>query len=120
MLTTLLRVVFPSYLALVVVLSVAQRGPDLPEGGDKLAHLGAYLLMALLGMPLTTSLRSSAGMFLAIAAIGALLEGVQAIVPTRTASGWDLVANLMGAVVGTLVWLGVAHALRRWPADVES
>ena len=120
MFTTVLRVAFPLYVVLVVVLSVVPAGPDLPVGGDKLAHFGAYMLMAILGMPLTTRLRSTAGMFLFVVAVGAALEGFQAMIPARTASGWDLVANLVGAAAGTMVWLGVVEALRRWPAGVES
>ena len=120
MLTTVLRVVFPLYVVLVVALSVVQSGPDLAVGGDKLVHFGAYLVMALLGMPLTTSSRSAVRMLLLIAALGAALEGVQAMIPARMASAWDLVANLVGAIVGTSVWLGVVKALRRWPEGVES
>ena len=120
MLTTVLRVVFPLYVVLIVGLSVVQRGPDLAVGGDKVAHFGAYFVMAFLGMFLTTSLWSSVRMLLLIAALGAALEGVQAMIPARMTSGWDLVANLVGVTVGTLVWLGVVRALRRWPEGVES
>ena len=116
----MLRVVFPLYVVLVVALSVVQSGPDLAVGGDKVAHFGAYLVMALLGMPQTNSLRSAVRMLFLIGALGATLEGVQAMIPARIASGWDLVANVVGAAVGTLVWLGVVKALRRWPAGVES
>jgi len=84
-------------------------------GGDKLVHFGAYLLMALLGMPLTTSFRSAVQMSLVIAATGVALEGFQALMPRRMPSGWDVVANLVGETAGVFVWLGVVKALRRWP-----
>ena len=115
MLTTLLRVMFPLYVLLVVALSLLPRGPEL-GGGDKLAHLGAYMLMAVLGMSLTSRRRSAVGMFLFIVAVGAALEGFQSMIPNRTPSGWDLVANLVGATAGTLVRLGTVKVRQRWPA----
>ena len=117
MLTTVLRVVFPLYVVLVAVLSIVPRGPELAVGGDKLAHFGAYMLMALLGMPLTFSRRSAVRMLLIVVAIGVAIEGLQAIIPVRTSSGWDAVANGLGATAGTLVWLGMVKALQRWPAS---
>ena len=118
--TRVFRVVFSSYVVLVVVLSLVPRGPDLPEGGDKLAHFGAYMLMAILGMAWPTRFRSAVGMFLFVVAVGAALEGFQAMIPARTASGWDLVFNLVGATAGTLVWLGAVKVQQRWPTRVES
>ena len=84
-------------------------------GGDKLVHFGAYLLMALLGMPLTNSFRSAVQMLLVIAVTGVALEGFQALTPERMPSGWDVVANLAGATAGAFVWLGVVKTLLRWP-----
>ena len=110
-------VVFPLFVVLIILLSLS---PDFAVGGDKLAHFGAYLLMALFGMSLTTSFRSAVRMLLAIVVIGAALEGVQAMIPTRSASGWDLVANWVGVSAGTFIWLGVVKTLRRWPVAVEN
>jgi VanZ family protein len=105
LITTILRVVFPLYVVLIGVMSLTPRGPELAVGGDKLAHCGAYLVIAILGMPLTSRRRPAVGMFLLVVAVGAALEGLQAVTPNRTPSGWDLVANSAGAAIGSLVWL---------------
>ncbi len=113
LLIKLLWVVFPMYVGLVAILSLVPRGPELAVGGDKLAHFGAYLVMALLGMPLTRGRRRAMGMFLFVVAVGASMVGVQAFTPDRLASGWDMVANLSGATSGTLVWRGAVRIRQR-------
>ena len=76
--------------------------------------------MALLGMPLTARVRARLLMLLTIAAIGAALEGLQAIVPNRAASGLDLVANVTGAMVGASLWVGAVRVRQRRLTRVES
>ena len=112
LLTIVLRTVLAFYVVIIVVLSLVPHGPELGTG-DKWAHFASYMLMAIIGMLLTSSLRSAVIMFLLIAAVGAALEGLQGIIPTRTPSGWDLVADLAGASAGTLVWLGFVKAQSR-------
>lgn len=106
----ILRIVFPAYVGVIVVLSLLPGAPA-PPGGDKLAHFGAYALMAFLGMPLTSTGRGRALMLLAIVAIGGGLEAAQAMMPSRTPSELDLVADVAGALAGTLIWWGV---VRTW------
>lgn len=100
-----LQVVFTLYIALIVLLSLLPRAPGVSN--DKLAHLGAYMLMALIGMPLTGTPKTRVRMLLSIIAIGAGLEAVQSIIPGRSASGWDLAADATGAVAGSALWLVV-------------
>ncbi len=103
-----LRIVFVAYAAFIVLLSLAPSEPEMPAGvSDKLVHFGAYALMALIGMPLAATPRGRTALLFSIVAIGAGLEAIQAAVPQRSASGWDLVADAIGAVAGSLVWLTV-------------
>ena len=108
------RRVFASYVGLIVLLSLLPRAPELPvPGGDKLTHFAAYVLMALLGMPLAATVRAQLLMLLTIVAIGGALEGLQAIVPNRAPSELDLVANVTGAVVGASLWVGAVRVRQR-------
>ncbi len=103
-----LRAAFPVYVAVVVVLSLMPLAAELPgQGADKLVHFAAYGIMALLGMPLVNVGRSRLVMLLAIVAVGAVLEGMQLMLPYRDASALDLVANCLGAIAGAGLWLVV-------------
>lgn len=103
-----LRAVFPVYVAVVVVLSLLPLAAELPgQGADKLVHFAAYGIMALLGMPLVSVGRSRLVMLLAIVAVGAVLEGLQLMLPYRDPSALDLVANCLGAIAGAGLWLVV-------------
>ncbi len=103
-----LRAVFPVYVAVVVVLSLMPLAADLlGQAADKLVHFAAYGIMALLGMPLVNVGRSRLVMLLAIVAVGAVLEGMQLMLPYRDASALDLVANCLGAIAGAGLWLVV-------------
>ncbi len=96
------------YVAAVVVLSLLPLAAELPgQAADKLVHFAAYGIMALLGMPLVNVGRSRLVMLLAIVAVGAVLEGMQLMLPYRDASALDLVANCLGAVAGAGLWLVV-------------
>jgi hypothetical protein len=95
-------------------------GVPLPTGGvDKPLHLLAYAgLAALLCGALRAGRRrrwAAAGLSLALAsAYGILDEGRQAFVPGRVASGLDLVADVLGALLGA----GAAGLLPTpWPPD---
>ncbi len=103
-----LRAAFPVYVAVVVVLSLVPVAAELPgQGADKLVHFAAYGIMALLGMPLVSVGRSRLVMLLAIVAVGAVLEGLQLMLPYRDPSALDLVANCLGAIAGAGLWLVV-------------
>ncbi len=103
-----LRAAFPVYVAVVVVLSLLPLAAELPgQGADKLVHFAAYGIMALLGMPLVSVGRSRLVMLLAIVAVGAVLEGLQLMLPYRDPSALDLVANCLGAIAGAGLWLVV-------------
>jgi len=109
--THLLRVVFVAYVALVIALSLVPSGPPLPAGmSDKTGHFLAYAGLAVLGMPLVSSLLGRVLMLLGIVGLGAAMEGLQAIVPRRAASSADFLADVLGALVGLVIWLALRRA----------
>lgn len=76
---------------------------------DKLQHFAAYALLAALGAAALG--RAPWTLPLALAVMGAGIEGLQAALPTgRTASLGDAVANLAGA---SLAWLLVRRRAER-------
>ena len=95
-------------------------GTDLP-GMDKVLHLGAYTLMAVLAcraFATLTCINSVSALFVAGFTF-ALLFGLsdewhQSFVPSRTADAWDLAADGLGAFLGAglaslryrVTWLG--------------
>jgi len=93
--------------AVVAYLSLTSQPPDTGvENGDKYGHLLAYLsLMAWWGQLSPHRNR----LLLLFILMGALLEGIQGLIPERQTSLADLVANSSGALLG---WL----ATRTWPA----
>ena len=105
----------------ILVSSLIPRGAAisiLPSGEwDKPWHLGGFGLQALL---LALCLRqsgvvrsTSVGLTLvAVCGYGVLAEGLQAFVPGRIASWQDLLADGLGAALGTAL-----VAALRWPPD---
>lgn len=99
-------------LALASWLSLTPRPPQLsglPENSDKLAHFAMHFGLAFL---LSLGWRMEIARPVALGAALALEIG-QLLSPGRTASLWDLVANLLGMGAGLI--LG-AQAARRWAA----
>ena len=100
MLRMLMLALFWGYVAVVVAGSMVPLALQTP-GGDKAAHASAYGLMALLRFPLVTERRDLVFGLGLVCAIGAGVEIVQSALPYRTASCGDLVANCLGALLGT-------------------
>ncbi|MCK6544688.1 VanZ family protein [Myxococcota bacterium] len=109
-------------LAEAVALFALSHQPKLPDtpGGDKLAHVVAYLVLGFFvarALALGARSRSSRAVVLGGAALAAL-HGVfdemhQSFVPGRDASVDDLVADGIGAILGALAFA----ALVRWRAS---
>ena len=98
-----------AYAALLFVASVIPVGPGPSiRHLDKAAHLGEYLLFAWLLAQAVRAARMrdrvvSLWAWIAATSYGGLLEGVQAMLPWRSAELADAVANAVGAALG--VWL---------------
>jgi VanZ family protein len=109
----LYRVAFYAGLVLVIALSVMPQDA-MPTTGmwDKINHALAYAALALAGGLGFLGLRAMILVALGLLLLGAGLELVQSVLPDRTASLYDLLANAVGIVLGSLVAAG-SNSL--WP-----
>lgn len=86
---------------------------DIVSHQDKLVHFVQYFILAFLTFfALVRGTRRERGWQLhatiaAVIAYGVLLEVLQAVVPERDMSVYDVIANVAGAVVGAYVARGV-------------
>ena len=81
-------------------------------GSDKLAHAAAYGLLALtlIGAFGRSAQQTRPGLVVAIACLWCLIYGLsdefhQSFVPGRSVSGFDVLADLVGALLVGAVWL---------------
>lgn len=99
------RVALLLYVALIFTLTHVPRAPQVPlDQGDKLAHFGAYAILAfVLRLDQRLYGRTSAAwgalLLVIIALYGAFDELLQ-IPVGRTADVWDWYADMLGAIVG--------------------
>ena len=102
---------FTAYAAVVLVISVIplpQAGPPLPSF-DQILHILAYLIFSwiLMRAHLASGRQQPDAMIAAIlgaAGYGAFCELLQWVLPYRQVEGWDLLANIVGGVLGTQVF----------------
>src|SRR3990172_5997305 len=86
--------------AVILLFSVTAPLPGTGIIPDKVVHVAAYAVLAFLlrrGL-----LASPVAAVLAAVAYGALVEGIQSILPWRRAEWWDLGANTLGAVIAVV------------------
>ncbi len=102
-----------AYIAFIFWLSSAPRpAPSFLRwsGADKLVHLGEYApLGSLLLRAFSRSFASSRRRFWPAVLLAGLLVGVldefyQSFVPTRNSSLWDVSADLMGVMIGQILY----------------
>lgn len=107
-----------AYASLVTVLAVIPTDPRLSAGQlDKPLHLCEYLLFAWCVIQAARSSQWSRRTGVTAALIvpvlyGAFLEGIQSLLPYRSAEFLDVVVNTVGALLGC--WAGL-----RWPAVLK-
>lgn len=92
-------------------------GPQIADLGEVVAtigHVTGYLLLAGL-LVIATRAQRPWTTWLGVVAYGALIECVQGIVGLRSFQWTDILANAVGAAVGT----GVVLAFIRWSGTVE-
>ncbi|MCC6521378.1 MAG: hypothetical protein IT373_01830 [Polyangiaceae bacterium] len=110
-------VAFGVALVAVVVLSLApaRYTPSMDEG-NRVGHLAAYGVLALLGGVAATRWMTWV-IPLALVLLGAALELAQGFVVSRVADAGDAVANALGVTVGSLVAIGVRRLARQRDTD---
>jgi VanZ family protein len=113
MLKKLSRMAFLVGLLAVISLSVIPQGA-IPDMGlsDKLGHLAAYACLALAG---GIAYRGGRSLFMIAAGLlllGLGLELVQAFLPGRSASGYDVLANVIGTALGAAAAISISNIRR--------
>lgn len=88
--------------ALLIALLPAPKVIGSVAFGDKIGHLVAFAALMLWYAQLYAG-RDRWRCALALVGFGALIELLQALVPYRSADGWDLLADAVGVGVGLLL-----------------
>ena len=116
MLRALSQMVFVIGLLAVITLSVIPEG-TLPDPGisDKLAHMAAYAALAMAGGIAHRGTRSLFLLAAGLLVLGTGLELVQALLPGRFASGYDVLANVIGIALGSAGAISTNTVINRRP-----
>ncbi len=117
MIRTLSQIAFIVGLIVVNVLSLLPH-ESMPEigTGDKVNHFLAYAALSLAGVLGFNSRRALPIVGFSLLIMGIGLEFVQAILPSRTASGLDILANGVGIAVGCFAAATVNAFALRYPS----
>ena len=116
MLKKLSRMVFFVGLLAVIALSVVPQWA-IPDTGlsNKLDHLTGYAALAFAGGIAYRGARSLFVLAAGLLLLGAGLELVQAFLPDRIASGYDVLANLAGVALGSAAAISTHTFMNRRP-----
>ncbi len=116
MLMKLYRMVFfVGFLAVIALSVIPQEAkPDTGMSG-KLNHIAAYAALALAGGIAYRRPRPLFMMAAGLLLLGAGLELVQALLPGRFASGYDVLANMVGIALGSAVAISTNTFMNRRP-----
>jgi VanZ family protein len=114
MLKKLSRMAFFVGLLAVIVLSVIPK-EAVPSIGlpDILAHMAAYAALALAGGIAVRRARSVFMLAAGLLLLGAGLELVQALVPSRDASGYEFLANVTGIALGSAAAISTSFVMNK-------
>ncbi|MDG1944480.1 MAG: VanZ family protein [Halioglobus sp.] len=95
--------IFVSYAMLVAFVSLRQGSGSFIGSYDKSAHFLTYSLFAILAYRLFLSASQYRYLCLGIIVYSGLLEIAQSFVPGRDMSALDLLANVLGVILGALL-----------------
>jgi VanZ family protein len=100
----------------VIVLSVipAATLPDIAVS-DKAEHMAAYTALALAGGIAFRGRWPLWMLAVGLVFLGLSLEFVQAFIPSRTASGYDMLANLIGIAAGSVAAVATTTIVNNRP-----
>ena len=91
------------FYGLLVSLASLSPGSSVPiEGWDKPLHFMTYGLFAILGFGIAGTRRAYLYVCSGIVAYSGLIEVGQSFIPGRFMSGYDLVANALGVMIGAI------------------
>ena len=96
-------IVFVIYAGIVAATSLSPGSDGPVDNLDKVVHLLVYYIFAVLGYRALENKQYYPYVCLGIIAFGALLEWGQSYVPYRDMSGYDLLANIGGVILGAVV-----------------
>lgn len=95
--------VFIFYGALVAFVSLRTVDTGQIGSWDKVLHLGVYAVFAILAYRVFRDARQYSYLCIGIIVYSGLLEVAQSFVPGRFMSPYDLLANILGVLLGALV-----------------
>lgn len=87
----------------VLVALMSLRPIDIGSGADKVMHFAGYALMAATAAGFCHSLRGLVACAALTSVAGLVFEGLQGLLPYRSAEPLDAFANATGAAVGCMV-----------------
>ncbi len=102
---------------LILTLIPSHRIPESPDwhiSFDKLAHSLMFMALGLL-LLIKSGIRHQRRLiqvFLLLAAYGLLLETLQLLVPSRSFSWLDVIANIVGIISGNFIYLGIVKLMK--------
>ena len=106
---------FAFFIGLVAVIALSLLSHEItPETGmwDKLNHALAYGVLAVLGGSGFKGWRSLLMVGIGLVVLGAGLELAQSVIPDRTGSTYDVLANIVGVAFGSVATVGTNTFLR--------
>ncbi len=103
----MLKLISASYLIALILLSlIPVSGIEAPGNSDKIAHFIAYCGLGIFAYFIARSFNMRFYLFVLVIAIGVLLEGMQLVIPGRSFSYLDILANASGTLFGFgLSWM---------------
>lgn len=109
-----LNLVLFAFVAVAVAVLCLLPGADVPSIGlgDKVEHIVAYALLAVLGLNAFPGGLRWVVVLVFLLAFGLLLEYLQSFVPGRSADLIDIVANICGTIAGGLLQIGLRCKLQ--------
>lgn len=97
------NLIFLAYAGIVALTSLRPGGDTSIDPLDKVVHLLVYYIFAVFGYRALRDKRYYPYLCLGIIAYGGLLELGQSYIPGRDMSGYDLLANTLGVLLGAAV-----------------
>lgn len=112
---TILKLAFAGYVIVTIWVSLTPINQATSLSGyDKIGHYLAYSGLALLACLAFPSRNGKILALLFSLGLGAVLEGIQATVPSRSMSLLDGLANSLGILTGIIIFYFQQENLKKW------